>query len=260
MSNGAESADAPPGATLSGRSALVTGASRGIGRAIALELARHGAAVVVNYRQREADALAVVAAIAAAGGRAVACRADVAQPEEVARLVATAVAELGGLDVLVCSAAAVLSKLAALQTAEDWKAILDVGLVGPFLCIREALPQMIAQRRGSIICVSSIVARRGSTGLASYAAAKGGLEAMVRTLAVELAKKRIRVNAVAPGIIQTDMTAELRHLSAEEILQHIPMGRFGEPAEVARAVRFLASDDASYITGEVIGVHGGLGS
>ncbi len=260
--SGAGASSCAPGlaGTLAGKAALVTGASRGIGRAIAVELARHGAAVVVNYREREAAAAETVAEIAAAGGRAVACRADVSRPEEIARLVAFAVRELGGLEVLVCSAAAVLSKLAALQTAEEWRAVLDVGLVGPFLCIREALPHMIARRRGSIICVSSIVARRGSTGLASYAAAKGGLEALVRTLAVELAKKKIRVNAVAPGIIQTDMTAELRHLAPEEMLKHIPLGRFGEPAEVARAVRFLASDEASYITGEVLGVHGGLGS
>jgi 3-oxoacyl-[acyl-carrier protein] reductase len=245
---------------LEGRAALVTGASRGIGRAIALELARHGAAVAVSYRERRAAAEEVAAAIEALGGRALVCQADVSREGEVARMVERAARELGAVDVLVCNAATVLSKLGPLQTVEDWRSMLDVDLLGPFLCIREAVPHMLARRRGSIICVSSIVVRRGSTGLASYAAAKGGVEAMVRTLAVELAKKKIRVNAVAPGIIQTEMTAELRHLSSEEILGHIPLGRFGEPEEVARAVRFLASDDASYITGVTLGVDGGLGS
>jgi 3-oxoacyl-[acyl-carrier protein] reductase len=174
-------------------------------------------------------------------------------------MVAQAARALGGIDVLVCNAAVVLSRLAPLQTVEDWRAMLDVDLIGPFLCIRETVPHMMARRRGSIICISSIVARRAGTGLASYAAAKGGLESMVRTLALELAKKKIRVNAVAPGVVETDMTSELRHLSPEELLRHVPLGRFGEPEEVARAVRFLASDDASYITGEVLGVHGGLG-
>ena len=245
---------------LEGRTALVTGASRGIGRAIALELARHGAAVAVSYRERREAAEAVAAEIAALGGTAFACQADVSREEDVARLVERTVRELGAVDVLVCNAAVALSKLAPLQTLEDWRSVLDVDLLGPFLCVREAVPHMLARRRGSIICVSSIVARRGSTGLASYAAAKGGLEAMVRALAVELAKKKIRVNAVAPGVIQTEMTAELRHLSPDEVLKHIPLGRFGEPEEVARVVRFLASDDASYITGETLGVHGGLGS
>lgn len=245
---------------LEGRAALVTGASRGIGKAIALELARHGAAVAVSYRERREAAEETAAGVEALGGRALVCQADVSRQEDVARLVERTVRELGAVDVLVCNAAVVLSKLASLQTVEDWRSVLDVDLLGPFLCIREAIPHMLARRRGSIICVSSIVAQRGSTGLASYAAAKGGLEAMVRALAVELAKKRIRVNAVAPGIIQTEMTAELRHLSSDEILKHIPLGRFGEPEEVARAVRFLASDDASYITGETLGVHGGLGS
>lgn len=245
---------------LEGRAALVTGASRGIGRAIALELARHGAAVAVSYRERREAAEAVAAEIADLGGRAFACQADVSREEDVARLVERTVRELGAVDVLVCNAAVALSKLAPLQTVEDWRSVLDVDLLGPFLCVREAVPHMLARRRGSIICVSSIVARRGSTGLASYAAAKGGLEAMVRALAVELAKKKIRVNAVAPGVIQTEMTAELRHLSPDEVLKHIPLGRFGEPEEVARVVRFLASDDASYITGETLGVHGGLGS
>lgn len=245
---------------LEGRAALVTGASRGIGRAIALELARHGAAVAVSYRERREAAEAVAAEIVAEGGQALACQADVSREEDVARLVERTVRELGAVDVLVCNAAVALSKLAPLQTVEDWRSVLDVDLLGPFLCVREAVPHMLARRRGSIICVSSIVARRGSTGLASYAAAKGGLEAMVRALAVELAKKKIRVNAVAPGVIQTEMTAELRHLSPDEVLKHIPLGRFGEPEEVARVVRFLASDDASYITGETLGVHGGLGS
>lgn len=245
---------------LEGRAALVTGASRGIGRAVALELARHGAAVAVSYRERREAAEETAAGIAALGGRSFACQADVSRQEDVARLVERTVRELGAIDVLVCNAAVVLSKLAPLQSVEEWRSVLDVDLLGPFLCIREAIPHMLARRRGSIICVSSIVAQRGSTGLASYAAAKGGLEAMVRALAVELAKKKIRVNAVAPGVIQTEMTAELRHLSSDEILKHIPLGRFGEPEEVARAVRFLASDDASYITGETLGVHGGLGS
>lgn len=247
------------GGVLAGANAVVTGASRGLGAAIARELADAGAAVLVNYARERAAADAVVAEIAAAGGRAVAFQADVSREEEVTRLAAFALSTLGGVDVLVCNAGVVRDQLAAVMTLEEWNDVIDTDLRGPFLCIRAFLRDMIGRRAGSIVVLSSVAADRGGRGHVNYAAAKGGLNALVRSLAVELAPKRIRVNAVAPGVIVTDMTRRIRELGSEEVLASIPLARYGEPVEVARAVRFLASNEASYITGEVLHVTGGLG-
>jgi 3-oxoacyl-[acyl-carrier protein] reductase len=246
--------------TLNGRVAIVTGASRGIGRAIARELARHGAAVVVNYRVREDAADATVAAIVEAGGRAVACCADVSSAAAIQTLVHRTLREFGQIDVLVCNAGLVWSRFAAMLSDDQWRAMHDVGLWGVFACIREVLPHMMVRGNGAITCVSSIAGERGAQGLAGYAAVKGGINAMVRALAAEVGPKGIRVNAVAPGIIGTEMSRELRHLAGEDLTRRIPQRRIGEPDEVARAVRFLASDDASYITGTVLHVDGGLGA
>jgi 3-oxoacyl-[acyl-carrier protein] reductase len=247
------------GCSLAGNSALVTGGGRGIGRAIAIELARHGAAVAISYLHSVAGAETTVREILERGGRAVACRADVSNEADTANLVDHAARQFGGLDVVVCNAGLVRGNLAATQSMEEWNATLRVNLIGPFLCIRAAIPHMMTGRGGSIVCVSSLAADRGVTGLSSYAASKGGLNALVRSLAVELGRKRIRVNAVAPGIIDTEMMADVPGASLEANIERIALRRVGQAAEVAKLVRFLASNEASYITGEVIAIDGGLG-
>ena len=244
---------------LDGQVALVTGGSRGIGQAICRELAAAGAAVAVNYRETRDAAEAVVAEIAAAGGRAVALQADVTREAAVRGLVAATLESLSRLDILVCNAGLVRDRLAAAMSLDDWETVIATNLRGPFLCIREALPTMMASKSGSIVVLSSIAADHGSRGHCNYSAAKGGVNSLVRSLAVELAPKRIRINAVSPGVILTDMTKRIRNMAGEEVVSQIPLGRFGEPAEVARAVRFLASSEASYITGEILHVTGGLG-
>ena len=251
------SADLP--GILAGQTALVTGASRGIGRAIARELAAAGAAVVLGYLQGREPAEELASEIVAAGGRALCFQADVGDEEAVRKLVSFSLRKLGRLDILVCNAGVVRDQLAAAMSAADWDDVIRTNLRGPFLCIREALRPMITQRAGCIVNVSSIAADHAGRGHCNYAAAKGGLNAMTRSLALELAPKGIRVNAVAPGVIVTDMSQRIRNLAEDRILEQIPLGRFGEPLEVARAVRFLVSPDAAYITGEVLHVTGGLG-
>jgi len=244
--------------SLSGQFALVTGASRGIGRAIAMELGREGAGVMVNYRQDRAEADAVVEAIRAHGGRAECFPADVSSESEVRALATASIRTFGQLDILVCNAGIVRDQLLGAMKLDDWEAVMQVNLRGVFLSIREVVPYMMSKRSGSIVALSSIAAERGFRGHANYVASKGAINAMVRALAVELAPRGIRVNAVAPGIIVTEMTKRIRNY-AEEIKTQIPLRRYGEPEDVARAVRFLASPDASYITGQVLSVTGGFG-
>jgi len=241
------------------RVAIVTGGSRGIGRAVACQLAAEGARVVVNYRQAAAEAEEVVAAIRGAGGEACAVQADVADEAAVRQLVRVAARQFGRIDVLVANAGVVRDQLIGIMTLDQWETVMQTNLRGPFLCIREVLPFMMRQQSGSIVCLSSVAANRAGRGHGNYVAAKGGVNALVRSLAVELAPKRVRVNAVAPGVILTEMTQRVRTLAGDEILGEIPLKRFGEPADVARAVCFLASDEASYITGEVLHVTGGFG-
>ncbi len=246
--------------TLSGQVALVTGASRGIGRAVAVELGRHGACVMVNYVRNAEAADQTVSEVRDAGGRAQAHQADVSQAEQVRGLVHATLRAFGQLDALVCNAALVRSRLAPTLSEAHWREMHEVGLWGTFACAQEALPHMIARGRGSITCLSSVAGERGARGLVGYAAVKGGVSALVRALAAEVGPKGVRVNAVAPGVIRTDMSRELLHLSGDELLRHIPQRRLGEAAEVARVVRFLASDEASYVTGAVLRVDGGLGA
>jgi len=241
------------------QTAIVTGGSRGIGRAIALQLASEGACVVINYLQAGEAAREVVETIEQAGGKACAFQADVSDENAVRRMVRFANKQFGHIHVLVANAGAVRDQLVGMMSLDAWETVIHINLRGPFLCIREVLPFMMSQKYGNIICLSSIAAIRAGRGHANYVAAKGGLNAMVRSLAVELAPKGIRVNAVAPGVILTDMTSRVRNLAGDSILEQIPLKRFGVPLDVAKAVCFLASEDASYITGEVLQVTGGFG-
>ena len=241
------------------QTAIVTGGSRGIGRAVALQLASEGACVVVNYLQASEAAREVVDTIEQAGGKACAFQADVSDENAVRRMIRFANKQFGSVHVLVANAGAVRDQLVGMMSLDAWETVIQTNLRGPFLCIREVLPFMMSQKYGSIICLSSIAADRAGRGHANYVAAKGGLNAMVRSLAVELAPKGIRVNAVSPGVILTDMTTRVRNLAGDSILEQIPLKRFGVPVDVAKAVCFLASEDASYITGEVLQVTGGFG-
>ena len=245
--------------SLAGLSAIVTGASRGIGRAIAMELAHEGALVVVNYSKHREDAELLVSDIRSCGGKAEAFCADVSAETDVRKLVEFAIAQHGRLDILVCNAGITRDLLLGSMKLEDWESVMNINVRGVFLTIREVIPHMISQRSGVIVSLSSIAAERGGRGHANYVASKGAINSMTRSLAVELAPRGIRVNAVAPGIIVTDMTNRIRSFAENDLKVQIPLKRFGEAREVARAVCFLASPDASYITGEVLHVTGGFG-
>jgi 3-oxoacyl-[acyl-carrier protein] reductase len=246
-------------ASLDGQSAIVTGASRGIGRAIAVELARDGARVLVNYHQRREEAEEVASCIRKEGGTAEIMAGDVSSEQDIRALVEFAVRKFGGVDILICNAGVTRDQLLGAMKLEDWNFVLDTNLRGVFLAIREVLPHMMSKRWGNIIALSSISADKGGRGHANYVASKGAINALVRSLAVELAPRGIRVNAVAPGIICTEMTNRIRAFAEQELKSQIPLKRFGEPREVARAVCFLVSAEASYITGEVLHVTGGYG-
>ncbi|MGI9859815.1 3-oxoacyl-[acyl-carrier-protein] reductase [Moorella naiadis] len=243
---------------LKGQVAVVTGASRGIGRATALALARAGARVVVNYAQQEEAAGQVVAAIKEEGGQALAVRADVGDHEAARELIQTAVQEFGRLDILVNNAGIARDNLAARLKPGDWEAVLRTNLTGIFNCCQAALKPMMRQRAGRIINLASVVGLRGNAGQVNYAAAKAGVTGLTMALAKEVASRGILVNAVAPGFIATEMTAALAGEAQEEFYRHIPLGRPGEPEDVAAVILFLASPGARYITGQVIVVDGGL--
>ncbi|OUT70891.1 MAG: 3-oxoacyl-[acyl-carrier-protein] reductase [Synechococcus sp. TMED19] len=243
-------------APLAGQTALVTGASRGIGRAVALELANAGATVAVNYASSATAAEEVVAQIIATGGSAYALKADVSQEEQVEPLMAAVLERSGSLDVLVNNAGITRDGLLMRMKTDDWQAVLNLNLSGVFLCTRAITRTMLKQKRGRIINITSVVGLIGNAGQANYAAAKAGVIGFTRSTARELASRGITVNAVAPGFIATDMTKDLK---ADELLNAIPLGRYGQPEEVAGAVRFLAADPAAaYITGQVLQVDGGM--
>ena len=243
---------------LAGKRALVTGASHGIGRAVALRFAEEGARVVLNYRSDRAAAEEAAASIEAAGGEAVALGGDVSRADEAAALVEAAVEAFGGVDVLVNNAGVTRDGLLLRMEEEAWDAVLDTNLKGAFLCSKAAARHMARARWGRIVNMSSIVGVTGNAGQANYASAKAGLIGLTKTLARELASRNVTVNAVAPGFIATRMVESLSPETQSGVLERIPLGRFGTPEDVAAVCAFLASNDAGYVTGQVLGVDGGL--
>ena len=244
--------------SLQGKSALVTGGSRGIGRAVCLELARRGANVAVNYAGNAQAAEETVEACRALGAEAFAIQANVADGEQAAGLVTAAIEHFGKLDILVCNAGITKDNLMVRMSEADFDAVLDTNLKGAFHCMKAAYRPMMKQRSGRIIALSSVVGLRGNAGQTNYAASKAGLIGMGKSLAKELAPRGITVNLVAPGFITTDMTAVLPDAAKEALLGSIPMGKLGAPEDVANAVCFFAEDAAAYITGQVLCVDGGM--
>ena len=244
--------------SLQGRNALVTGGSRGIGRAICLELARQGANVAVNYAGNQAAAQETVAACQALGVQAIAIQADVADAAACEAMVKEVIATFGSIHILVNNAGITRDNLALGISEADFDAVMDTNLKGAFSCCKAVYRPMMRQRFGRIINLSSVVGLRGNAGQANYAASKAGLIGLTKSLAKELAARKVTVNAVAPGFIDTEMTAVLPEQAKEAMLKTIPMARLGQPEDVARAVAFFASDEAAYITGQVLCVDGGM--
>ncbi|NYE05230.1 3-oxoacyl-[acyl-carrier protein] reductase [Bacillus niacini] len=244
--------------TLEGKVALVTGASRGIGREIALELARHGANVAVNYAGSEGKANEVVDEIKAMGKEAFAIKCDVSNSEEVAEMVKETVDRFGKLDILVNNAGITKDNLLMRMKEEEWDDVININLKGVFLCTKAVTRQMMKQRVGRIINITSVVGVSGNPGQANYVAAKSGVIGLTKTTAKELASRNITVNAIAPGFIKTDMTDKLSEDVKGEMLKQIPLARLGEPKDIAKMTAFLASDDASYITGQTLHINGGM--
>ncbi len=242
----------------SGKVAIVTGATRGVGRAIATALAARGATVAFNYLSREDLAVALVSEIESGGGKAKSYAADVADPSAVAAMVEDVRASFGGLDILVNNAGVTRDKLVLRMEAEDWGRVISVNLSGAFFFAKEAAPIMIKARRGAILNITSVSGLAGLPGQANYSAAKAGLVGLTKSLARELGKRNVRVNALALGYIETDMTQGLADEYKQRILDTIALARFGKPEDVAEVALFLLSDAARYVTGEVIRVDGGL--
>lgn len=244
--------------SLQGKCALVTGGSRGIGRAVCLELARQGARVAVNYAGNAAAAEETVKACEALGAEAFAIQADVADAAACETMVKEVLTRFGRLDILVNNAGVTRDGLMPMMKEADWDAVLDTNLKGAFHCMKAVYRPMMKQKYGRIVNLSSIVGLRGNAGQANYAASKAGLIGLTKSMAKELAGRNVTVNAVAPGFIDTDMTAALPEKAREAMLSTIPMGRLGQAEDVARAVAFFAGDASAYVTGQVLCVDGGM--
>ncbi len=241
---------------LEGQTALVTGASRGIGKAIAIDLAKEGAEVIINYSSSLENANKVVSEINSFGGRAFPLQADISNENSVNELIKTVLDKNNKIDVLVNNAGITKDGLLMRMKTEDWQKVLDLNLSGVFYCTRAVSRQMLKQKKGRIINITSVVGLMGNPGQSNYSAAKAGVVGLTQSAAKEFASRGITVNAVAPGFISTDMTKDL---NSEAILAAIPLGRFGDPKDVAGVVRFLAADpSAAYITGQTIQVDGGM--
>ena len=238
--------------------AVVTGGSRGIGRAICLELAAQGAAVIVNYNQSEDKARQVAAEIEASGGTAQAIQADVSAACQVERLFKQVTADYGRVDILVNNAGITLDNVIMLMKPNDFDRVISANLRSAWLCCKAATRSMMRKRRGAIVNITSVVGLAGNGGQTNYAASKAGIIGLTKSLAKEVAGRGIRVNAVAPGFVETDMTADLADELKSKAIDAIPLGRIGTPAEIAKAVVFLVSADAAYITGQTLVVDGGM--
>ena len=242
----------------SGKTAVVTGGSRGIGRAVCLELAKGGANVVLCYAGNESAARETVSACEALGAKALAVKCDVSDGAQVKNLMDEAVKAFGRIDILVNNAGITRDGLLMMMKEEDFDAVISSNLRGTFLCMKAVSRLMMKQRCGRIVNLSSVVGLRGNAGQVNYAASKAGVIGMTKSLAKELASRGVTVNAVAPGFIDTDMTAAMTEAAKTATLAAIPMQRLGKPEDVAKAVAFLASDSAAYITGQVLAVDGGM--
>lgn len=243
---------------LENKVALITGASRGIGREVAIEMAKAGADIVINYIGDKALAEEVQAQVQALGRKALILEADVSNLQAIEKMLEQAVAEFSRIDILVNNAGITKDNLLARMKEEDWDAVLNINLKGIFNCTKSTLKYMMKQKYGRIVNVSSVVGVMGNAGQANYAASKAGAIGFTKSVAKEVASRNITVNAVAPGFIETDMTAKLPEKVKEEMSNSIPAKKFGLPADVAKAIIFLASDNASYITGQTLHIDGGM--